>query len=38
MSPRHVVVRDYVVERTLVVDVTLEHEDVPIDPTSSPGR
>ncbi|MFN2421232.1 MAG: hypothetical protein ABR527_07605 [Gemmatimonadota bacterium] len=38
LSPRHVVVRDYVVERTLVVDVTQEHEDVPIDPTSSPGR
>jgi hypothetical protein len=30
-------VRDYVVERTLVVDVTQEHEDVPIDPTSSRG-
>lgn len=36
-SPRHVVLRDYVRERSLVVDVTREHEDVPADPTSSPG-
>jgi hypothetical protein len=38
VSPRHVVVRDYVMERTLVVDVTLEHENVPTDPTSTAGR
>jgi hypothetical protein len=38
VSPRHVVVRDYVKGRTVVFDVTREHEDVPADPTSSPGR
>ncbi len=35
-SPRHVVLRDYVKERTIVVDVTREHEDVPADPTAAP--
>jgi len=35
-SPRHVVLRDYVKERSLVVDVTREHEDVPEDPTAGP--
>lgn len=34
-SPRHVVLRDYVKERSIVVDVTREHEDVPADPTSA---
>jgi hypothetical protein len=37
-SPRHVVLRDYVKERTLVVDVTREHEDVPDDPTAALDR
>jgi len=35
-SPRHVVLRDYVKERSLVIDVTREHEDVPADPTATP--
>jgi hypothetical protein len=35
-SPRHVVLRDFVKERSLVVDVTREHEDVPADPTAPP--
>jgi hypothetical protein len=35
-SPRHVVLRDYRKERSLVIDVTREHEDVPADPTATP--
>lgn len=36
-SPRHIVARDYVKERTIVVDVTREHGDVPSDPTTGPA-
>lgn len=37
-SPRRVVMRDFVKERSLVVDVTREHEDVPADPIAAPAR
>ena len=36
-SPQHVVLRDYTKERSLVVRVTREHEDVPADPTAAPA-